>query len=432
MHIHLDLESGISGNMFLGACLDLGLDLKALKAALATLGMPGWSLEIKKEQRGGVSGTHVHVKVHHTHSHRHLAPILAMIYTSGLPEPVKKQADAIFTKLAEAEAVVHGVDVEEVHFHEVGATDAIIDICGAAFAVWKLGITQVTSSSVPTGSGYVNSAHGRLPIPAPAVAEMLRSHRVPLRPDAVEAELVTPTGAAILVTLAQRFVPMELSRIDRVGYGLGTRELSGRSNLLRILAQEEAESLDTFSPNASLQRERVAVLSCHVDDMNPEWYGPLWDRLLGAGALDVALIPMTMKKGRPGVRIEVVGRPGEETALARIILTHTTTLGVRLALMDRFVLPRKERVLKTPWGTIRIKEAGGVWRMEHDDLAQLAHRQNWSLLETQQHLTPYLALAIGRTAKAVTLGKQDVTAPDQPEVLSDTSRHLVEFKQYVP
>lgn len=396
MKIHLDLESGISGNMFLGACLDLGLDLKALRAALATLELPGWNLEVKKGQRGGLTGIYLHVRTSHGHTHRHLAPILSMIYGSGLPGPVKKLADQIFIHLAEAEAVVHGVTVEEVHFHEVGAVDAIVDICGAAFAVWKLGIKQVTASAVPTGTGFVVSAHGRLPVPAPAVAELLRKYRVPLRPDAVEAELVTPTGAAILVTLVKKFGAPNLTRIDRMGYGLGSRDLPGRANILRILAQEEEPV-----QKSGLEQDRVAVLSCHIDDMNPEWYGPLWDHLLQAGALDVALIPMTMKKGRPGVRIEVVGSPGQEESLAQIILTHTTALGVRVALMDRYILPRIERSLSTPWGAVRAKEAAGVWRLESDDLVQLAQRQGWSLLVAQQHLTPYLAEVTGSTVQPV-------------------------------
>ncbi|MBF0180480.1 MAG: nickel pincer cofactor biosynthesis protein LarC [Magnetococcales bacterium] len=392
MRIHLDLEAGIAGNMFLAACLDLGLDAGELREALRGLDLSGWHLDIATERRGGLRGLHVDFRIPHVHTHRHLAPILALIHGSGLPEPVRRLADAIFIKLAEAEAVVHGVPVDEVHFHEVGAMDAILDICGAAFAVWKLGITRVTASPVPTGSGVVNGAHGRLPVPVPAVVELLRAHQAPLRPDNAEAELVTPTGAAILVALVERYGPADLTRVDRVGHGLGSRELPGRANVLRILAQNEDSALVAES---GLLRERVLVLSCHVDDMNPEWYGPLWEHLTRAGALDVALIPMTMKKGRPGVRIEVVARPGHEEELARILLTHTTSLGVRLDAMERLVLPRAERELKTPWGTVRVKVAGGIWRPEHDDLEQLARRQGWSLPQAWQNLAPLLALVVG-------------------------------------
>ncbi|MBF0294164.1 MAG: nickel pincer cofactor biosynthesis protein LarC [Magnetococcales bacterium] len=412
MHIHLDLEAGIAGNMFLAACLDLGLDPRELREALQGLDLAGWHLDITTERRGGLRGLHVDFRIPHVHAHRHLAPILAMIHASGLPEPVQRLADTIFTKLAEAEAVVHGVSVDEVHFHEVGAMDAILDICGAAFAVWKLDITRVTASPVPTGTGVVNGAHGRLPIPVPAVVELLRAHQARLRPDNVEAELVTPTGAAILVALAERYGPADLTRVDRIGHGLGSRELPGRANLLRILAQNDAPA-PTAHPG--LLRERVLVLSCHVDDMNPQWYGPLWEHLAQAGALDVALLPMTMKKGRPGVRIEVVARPDHEEELARILLTHTTSLGVRVDAMERFILPRDERELKTPWGTVRVKVAGGIWRPEHDDLEQLARRQGWSLPEAWQNLAPVLALAVGRQ----TGGEKGATG-----------RLPVEFKQY--
>ncbi|MBF0462399.1 MAG: nickel pincer cofactor biosynthesis protein LarC [Magnetococcales bacterium] len=390
MKIHLDLEAGMAGNMFLAACLDLGLDRAVLAEALESVAS-GWSWAITRTQRGGVSGLHLEVTVPHEHHHRSLPTILALIQASGLPDPVKILAGTIFTNLAEAEARVHGIPVAEVHFHEVGALDAIIDICGAAFAVWRLGITHMTASPVPTGSGFVTCQHGRLPIPAPAVAELLRAHRVPLRPDAVEAELVTPTGAAILVTLVNRFGGSGLTRIDRIGHGLGSRVLPGRPNLVRILAQET----DPPDVTSALVRESVVVLSSHLDDMNPEWYGPLWEHLLGAGALDVALIPMTMKKGRPGVRLEVMARPGQETVLAEMVLAHTTALGVRLAVMDRLILPRTAQTVATPWGVVRAKEAGGVWRLEHDDLEQLAKRQGWTLLQAQQTIAPFLTAAIG-------------------------------------
>ncbi|MBF0445489.1 MAG: nickel pincer cofactor biosynthesis protein LarC [Magnetococcales bacterium] len=392
MKVHLDLGSGISGNMFLGACLQIGLDSEALNAALATLDISGWSLEITEGHNGGISGTHVKVITTDEHKHRHLQQILQIINSSALDKAVKEMAAKIFSNLAEAEAKIHGISVEKVHFHEVGAVDAIVDICGAAFAVWSLGIDSISSSLVPTGAGFVNCQHGRLPIPVPAVAELLRKYSVPIRHDPVESELVTPTGAAILVTLADSYGAFDLTRIDRIGYGLGSRKIPGRPNVLRIFAQQ-----DSLQTTPDLIRESVAVLSSHVDDMNPEWYGPLWDKLFAAGALDVALIPMTMKKGRPGVRIEVVCKLGEEKSLAQIILAHSTALGVRFTTMERFILPRSEKKLQTPWGDIRIKDAGGVWRLEHDDLAEIAKKQGWSLPMSQQQLAPFLAELIGKT-----------------------------------
>ncbi|MBF0400605.1 MAG: nickel pincer cofactor biosynthesis protein LarC [Magnetococcales bacterium] len=389
MKLYLDLPSGIAGNMFLAACLDLGLDRLLLQNALASLA-PDCSWEITQARRGGLRGLHLHIGVPADQPHRHLRTILNRLDQATLPVAVKELATTMFTHLATAEAAVHGISVEEVHFHEVGAVDAIVDICGAAFAVWQLGVTHVDASPVPTGSGFVECQHGRLPVPAPAVAELLRRHQLPLRPDPVEAELVTPTGAAILVTLLEHFARSGLTRIDRIGHGLGSRELPGRPNLLRILAQTESAP----AADSDCIRESVVVLSSHLDDMNPEWYGSLWELLREAGALDVALIPMTMKKGRPGVRVEIVANQGSAEGLARLLLSHTTALGVRMAVMDRLVLPRTARMVETPWGRLRAKEAHGIWRLEHDDLAALAQEQGWSLPQTQQSVAPFLAAAI--------------------------------------
>ena len=389
MKIHLDTDSGIAGNMFLAACLDLGLPQDALEAALATLNLSGWSLEIKRERRGGICGLHLEVVVPPEKKHRHLPQVLAIIDESGLSDPVKKNASAIFRILAEAEGAVHGIDPQRVHFHEVGAVDAIIDICGSAFAAWHLGFTEVTATAVPVGTGTVQCQHGRMSIPVPAVAQIFSRYRVPIKPDPVEMELVTPTGAAILVHLVDRFCPPPLTRIDRMGYGLGTRELPGRGNAVRLLAQIEKNNGST-----AIYKEPIAVLSSHLDDMNPEWYGPLWQQLFAAGALDVALIPMTMKKGRPGIRLEVVAPPDRQEQLAQLILKQTTTLGVRVAFMDRYVQPRTEQTLETPWGELHIKLAGEMAYPEHESLVQLAQRQGWSLPEAQRRIAPLLEKAI--------------------------------------
>ena len=372
----------MAGNMFLGACLDLGLDRQELEAALATLPLPAWSFEVKQERRGGISGIHLDVVVPPEKKHRHLPHILGMIDQSGLPEPVKAGAAAIFTILAEAEAEAHGVAVDHVHFHEVGAVDAIVDICGAAFAAWRLGFTEVTAGPIPVGTGTVLCEHGRMPVPVPAVVNIFRAHSMPIKPDTIEMELVTPTGAAILAHLVDRFSAPTLSRIDAVGYGLGTREIPGRNNAVRLLCQRQDDQV------AGARRETVVVLSSHIDDMNPEWYGPLWSILFEGGALDVALLPMTMKKGRPAVRLEVVAPLGREEGLMALMLKHTTTLGVRAAVMQRLVLERTEKTLETPWGAVRVKVAGGRAKVELDDLEALAARQGWSLAEAQRRLAP--------------------------------------------
>ncbi|MBF0347366.1 MAG: nickel pincer cofactor biosynthesis protein LarC [Magnetococcales bacterium] len=385
MHMYLDCISGIAGDMFVAACLDLGLDQEALSNALSTLDLDPWQLEVSRQCRGGMQGTHVFFKVpemdhddHDHHHHRHLSDILSLIAQSRLPEPVKRDASSIFTLLAEAEGKVHGVAPARVHFHEVGALDAILDICGAAFAVWRLGVTEFSSSPPAVGSGTVRCAHGLMSVPVPAVAELFCRHRVPMQPEtgAPVGELTTPTGAAILVHYCRRFGPCPLTIVDRIGLGLGTREIPGRSNGLRILVQDAA------SRGEAMGRDRVTLLTTHIDDMNPEWYGPLWDHLFAAGALDVTLSPVTMKKGRPGVRLECMAPVAAASTLARVILHHSTSLGVRVQPCDRWVLPRTAGTVMTPWGAIRVKDAGGVRKPEYDDLCRVANTMNWSLPET--------------------------------------------------
>lgn len=384
MKIHIDANSGIAGNMFLAACLDLGLDKQELLDALASLPLPEWSLLVKREQRGGIDGLHLDVQVPPEKKHRHLPHILSMIQQSKLPEPVKMGATSIFTILANAEAEAHGVSVNHVHFHEVGAVDAIVDICGASYAAWRLGFTEVTAGPIPVGTGTVNCQHGQMPVPVPAVVNIFRTHKIPIKPDIVEMELVTPTGAAILAHLVNRFGAPSLSQIDAVGYGLGTREIPGRNNAIRLLAQNE----NTEQPGT--RRDTVVVLSSHIDDMNPEWYGPLWTLLFKEGALDMALLPMTMKKGRPGVRLEVISPLGLEEKLMNLMLKHTTTLGVRSAVMDRLILERQEIKVFSPWGVVRVKVSGDRMKIELDDLEKIAEKQDWSLEQTEQNIAPYL------------------------------------------
>ncbi|MBF0621987.1 MAG: nickel pincer cofactor biosynthesis protein LarC [Magnetococcales bacterium] len=386
MKIHLDLDAGIAGDMFLAACLDLGLDQDELTSALKTMSLPAWSLDVRRQHQGGLSGLQLDVVFPKEHVHRHLGDILGLIRTSALSNQVKVRAEAIFRILAEAEGQVHGISPEKVHFHEVGAVDAIVDICGAAYAIWKLGIEEITATPPVVGSGTVRCAHGVMPVPVPAVTEIIKKFQIPIRSDSVVGELVTPTGAAILANLVNQYGPLKLDRIDRVGYGLGHRDLADRANALRILAQHT----DAADPIIDYALERVSVLSAHVDDMNPEWYEPLWTLLFEEGALDVALIPITMKKGRPGVRLEVVVKQDVEGVIARNILRHTTSLGVRVARMDRWVLGRKQRSVVTPWGTVRVIDAGGVWRLEHVDLARVAGDEGWSLPEARQRLQPFL------------------------------------------
>ncbi|MBF0454606.1 MAG: nickel pincer cofactor biosynthesis protein LarC [Magnetococcales bacterium] len=386
MKIHLDTLSGISGDMFLAACLDLGLDQTALVEALQRLDLPPWTLQVERGRRGGLAGCSLNFEYAPEKKHRHLADIFTLIDQARFDQPVQDLAKQIFNTLAQAEAAVHGITPESVHFHEVGAADAILDICGAAFAAHHLPFKQVSASPTPVGTGTVTCDHGEMPIPVPAVAELFRSHAVPIRPDNTPMELVTPTGAAILVTLVERFGPSELTQIHRIGAGLGSRDIPGRANLLRILCQESPLPL---SPSTT-QRDRVIQMTTNLDDMNPEWYPPLVDKLFEAGALDVALFPITMKKGRPGCALELLAPPEQEERLATLLLENSTSLGVRILPMERITLARQKVTIQTPWGKITAKKAGNTLRLEHRDLLRIAQQNNWSLPVAYQNLTPYL------------------------------------------
>ncbi|MBF0611934.1 MAG: nickel pincer cofactor biosynthesis protein LarC [Magnetococcales bacterium] len=386
MKIHLELDSGIAGDMFMAACLDLGLDQVELETALRSIpGLPNWSLEVKRDRRGGMEGLHVDVVTPREHAHRLLGDITAMIDASAMDEVVKSKAKEIFGVLAQAEGIVHGLPADEVHFHEVGAVDAIIDICAAAFAWWRLGVTEVSATALVTGTGTVRCAHGVMNVPVPAVAELIRKFQIPLKPDPVEGEMVTPTGASILACLVNRFGPSGFTAIDAIGVGLGGRHLKGRANAIRILGQRSETS-----QSQGFQRDSVVLLSTNIDDMPPEWYGLLWERLFEMGALDVAVLPMTMKKGRPAVRVEVMVTPGDEYEMAKALLTHSTAIGVRIERMERLIQVRQKQSCQTPWGKVSYKESGGIRKPEYDDMARIAREQEWSLPKTYQAILPHI------------------------------------------
>jgi pyridinium-3,5-bisthiocarboxylic acid mononucleotide nickel chelatase len=343
---YLDCSSGVSGDMFLAACLDAGLEAGQLQAELAKLTLGPYTFDVQRVKRGGLAGTHVNITAPGPQPHRHLLPIERMIKSSGLPAVVQERACSIFRRLGEAEAMLHDEPLNHVHFHEVGAVDAILDIVGACAALELLGVGELAASPLNLGSGRVNAAHGSLPVPAPATAELLRG--VPVYSSGVEAELVTPTGAAIVSTLASGFGPLPPMKIGRIGYGAGSRELPGHPNLLRLMIGERTEST---KPGA----EAVAVIETSVDDMSPELYGYLAERALAAGALDVSCAPIGMKKSRPGLEIRVLARPEQAETLADLIFAETTTLGVRVSTAERRVLERYSVSVETPYGPIRVK-----------------------------------------------------------------------------
>lgn len=340
--------------MLLGALLDAGAPLDALRAGLASLPVVGWSLAVERMRQHGLAGTRAQVVLapEAAQPRRTLADVERVIRGSGLPGDVQERAVQVFRHLAQAEAAVHGASVDEVHFHEVGAVDAIVDVVGVVVGLHLLGVEpgHLHSSGVPTGTGWVRGAHGPLPVPAPATLELLRLAGAPTRRppgDAAVGELATPTGTALLATLAI-FAEPAFERIERVGYGFGTRELPW-PNALRVWTGEAAAA-------APLLRDTVAQIETNLDDATPEELGFAMERLLEAGALDVSFSPLQMKKNRPGVLVRVLAQPAEARRLAELLLVHTSALGARVQTVERLVAARAERTVQTPWGPVRVKE----------------------------------------------------------------------------
>ena len=370
---HLDCFSGISGNMLLGAVVDAGLPQAALEEELGKLDLPGWRLRIEPVRRRGLAATLVEVETEGTPPRRDLNDIRRLIAASALAEEVKRTAAAVFGRLAEAEAAAHGEAVERVHFHEVGAVDAIVDVVGAVAGLHRLGVARVTASPLPLGGGWVEFSHGRFPVPAPAVAELIRD--VPVYGGPVESELVTPTGAAILTTLCQAYGPLPSMRVRSVGYGAGSRDLS-HPNALRLFLGEQAEGTGD---------EALVLLETNIDDMNPELFEHVMDRLFEAGALDVFLTPIIMKKGRPATMVSALGEVGRRDELAAILFAETTTLGVRIQELTRRCLAREVVEVETRWGRVRVKVArsDGITTIspEYEDCRRLARESGVPLKE---------------------------------------------------
>ena len=345
---YFDCFSGISGDMTLAALVAAGWPEAELAALPARLNLNQVRIEVKPVQRGPFAATQVTVHVAGQQPHRHLRHIRDLLNAADLDLAVRDRALEVFTRLAEAEAEVHGSTIEKVHFHEVGAADALVDIVGAVVGLRALGVEEVYASPLRLGRGAVRSEHGMIPVPAPATALLLRG--VPVEMPDIEAELVTPTGAALITTLVRHWQPPPAFRLDRVGVGAGQRDLKEHPNVLRVM-------LGDRSTGGGLPRSRVAVLETALDDENPQYVAALLPRLLEAGALDVMVAPTTMKKGRPGLWLIVVAEPGRAEALAETILAETSTLGVRVREEDRFQLERRTLEVETPFGPISIKVA---------------------------------------------------------------------------
>jgi uncharacterized protein (TIGR00299 family) protein len=381
---YLDCASGISGDMTLGALVDAGADLAAIQVGIDSLGLPSCRLQASEVKKQGFRATQISVEHEPEHKHRHLHHITAMIDGSVLSEHQKQLAKRIFQKLAEAEAKVHGTTIEKVHFHEVGAVDSIADIVGAAIGFNLLGIERVVCSPVPTGRGYIEIAHGRCSIPAPATGELLRG--VPLAPLDVEGELTTPTGAAIVAALTNEFGILPAMTVESIGYGAGQKEFP-HPNILRILVGEiVAANSNNAAPNRRPQTDAIVLLETNLDNASGETIGHAVDRMWAAGALDVSIAPIQMKKGRPGILLSVQARPADADELETVLFADTPTLGVRRSTIVRTVLAREQTIVPTPWGPVTGKIAflpDGTMRFtpEYDDTRRIAEEHGKSLAD---------------------------------------------------
>src|SRR5581483_6979235 len=430
---YLDCFSGISGDMFLGALIDAGVAPEIFERVVAALGV-GAKLEISRVNRSGITATKVdvivdgerdsprtsrtgvsdphehthehnhHSEIHdHSHSHHHdsdhpksshhhgrgLIEIRDIIRKAELTESSKRTAIAIFEKLGTAEAKIHNTPIEKIHFHEVGAVDALVDITCAAVGAEALGVGEIVCSALNVGGGTVTCAHGTFPVPAPATVELLQD--IPVFSSGLQAELVTPTGAAIVRTLATRFASFPEMKIKKAGYGAGTRDFTGHANVLRITVGEAA-----FTLPANTSQETISVLEANLDDLNPQVFGYVMDRLLEAGALDVFGMPVQMKKNRPGTLLSVLAKPEDADKLAQIIFAETTTLGVRRRSENRHILARTWQTVSTQFGDVRIKIASlngtvSSYAPEYEDCRRIAVQHRVPLkMVMQQAVQEYL------------------------------------------
>lgn len=364
---YLDCFSGIAGDMLLGALVNAGLEIGVLREAIAKLGINGIALDAEQVRRGGLAATKIHVTVAHDHSHRSLSTIEQIIAESSLDDGTKHDSLRVFRRLGEVEARAHDVPIERVHFHEVGALDAIADIVGTCAGLRALGVDQLRCSPINLGSGTVKAAHGTLPVPAPATARLVEG--IPTYSDGPSVELTTPTGAALATTLSSSFGALPPMRIDGSGYGAGTRDFRGYANVMRVLLGDTDE--EDSAPS------QVWVLEATIDDMTPEMAGYAMERLLEAGALDVAVAPVYMKKNRPGFNLTVLAAPADRIRLGELILTETSTIGIRETRASRRTLQRTWKRVHTRYGTVRVKIAGvggssSHFAPEYEDCRRLA------------------------------------------------------------
>jgi len=361
---YLDCVGGLAGDMLLAALLDAGAELETLRSVPRALGIENLEIDVERVERQGIGALHLRIDAPADGDHRSYADIRDLVANAELPERARARALAAFARLAEVEGGIHGVPPDDVHFHELGSLDTLVDVCGAFVLFEELGVERVACSPLPFARGLVDAAHGILPLPAPATLGLLEG--AALVGVDTEAELVTPTGAAIAATAVDAWGSLPALTLERVGYGAGTKELVDRPNVVRVVLGSEPQRL---AP--------VVVLETNLDDLSPELVPDAVERCFEAGALDVWVVPVQMKKGRPGVVLSVLARPEAEAAVARVLLEETTALGVRVSRLERYELDREERVVDVTGGNVRVKLGlldGRVVNVapEHDDCAAVA------------------------------------------------------------
>jgi uncharacterized protein (TIGR00299 family) protein len=385
--VYFDCFAGVSGDMIIGAQLDLGVDLESLKKQLSSLKLDGYELDARRVQRSGIAASKFDVKVDRRQQPaRSLGDILSIITASSLSDITRARSIAVFERLAGAEARVHGTTPDKVHFHEVGAVDSIVDTVGAMIGFELLGVDQFFCSPLRLGSGLIKTEHGQLPIPAPATAELLQG--APVYAGAIEGEFVTPTGAAIVATLCKEFGALPQMSIAKVGYGAGSRDPKHFPNALRLMMGEIQKAGEEQTKVCAASDEMVCVVETNIDDMNPQVYGFVMERAFALGALDVFMIPVQMKKDRPAVLMTILCKPESAETMIDLLLAETTTLGVRYYYSNRRVLDRVIETVDTEFGPVRIKVARDGARTlhfqpEYEDCARLAIESKKPLIEVQ-------------------------------------------------
>ena len=377
--IYFDLIAGASGDMFLGALIDAGVSAESLAEQLDGLHLDEFTLQTKKVSKNGFQATKVDVLVGKQPPERHLPEILEIIHQSSLPASIQKRAASIFQKIGQVEAGIHNKTMKEIHLHELGGTDTIVDVTGTLLALDMLEISLIQASPIPVGNGFIQGAHGQIPLPAPATVGLL--HGLPIYGLDIQAELVTPTGAALLAALVEDFGPLPPMILESVGCGAGSRDLP-IPNLMRVLVGTPATAKEGIV-------QELFLLETNLDDLNPEIYPYVMDQLFQAGALDVCLVPIQMKKNRPGVQIQVLTEPAHQKVIKEILFSETTTLGIRQRTVSRFALPRKTSRVQTQYGQVQVKAAelpDGEIKIspEYEDCRNLAKKHRIPLREVSR------------------------------------------------